>query len=89
MLERAGVLARASRRPELVGQEIGYYRAFAWLHTARPIGFGPAPIPITAILDFARAYRLSETFVAMMVELDRRYLVEVSSAQSRSTAKAH
>jgi len=64
--------------PELRLDGHFYYHAFWQLTSDRPVGFGPAPIPSSAIRVFARDYELNDEESAdlefMIRRMDQKYL---------------
>lgn len=64
--------------PELRIDGHFYYHAFWQLTSDRPVGFGPAPIPGSAIRVFARDYELNDEESAdlefMIRRMDGKYL---------------
>lgn len=64
--------------PRLEPNLVGYYAAFCELTTCRPGGFGPAPIPWTAIMDWCDREGLHGSdradFLYLIRAMDRAYL---------------
>jgi hypothetical protein len=68
-----------------------YYRAFWELSSERQIGMGCGPIPHSAIVGYARNYRMSDDqefdLIYLMRKMDARYL-ELSEKKAELQRKA-
>lgn len=62
--------------PELDAGLEFYLHAYVDLSTCRPVGFGPTPLPWTAIRDYAEAYGVDDLdeFRAIIVGVDHAIL---------------
>jgi len=73
--------------PELRLDGHFYYHAFWQLTSDRPVGFGPAPIPGSAIRVFARDYELNDEEAAdlefMIRRMDQTYLEIAAENEKR------
>lgn len=84
-MKRAGVLRPADRCPDVRGGE-ALLRCYADLSTARPVGFGVAPIPVSSIIQYAEYWGLGSAFVDSMLSIDRAWCdaaMEMESARNK------
>lgn len=71
-------------RPSLIGDE-WLWDGFLALNTCRPVGFGPGPIPWTAIDAYANAEKFDEherwVFFAVIRHMDGVWLQHVAEKE--------
>jgi len=78
VLEASGRLSEASRLPTLTPAHQLSLDLYHVLDTCRP---APGlPLPVTAILAFATHYGLPDSFVWLMLALDRAFLEDARDA---------
>ena len=67
------------------------YKSFWELSTARPVGWGPGPIPWTVIRDFADFHQLDqedfEEFVFLIRAMDQAFLAYHSEQAKKEKSK--
>jgi hypothetical protein len=74
-LKARGVLKKDQTIPNVDAFAL-YTEAFVELNTCRPQGFGPAPIPFLAILEYAKLYEIEDTeeFIYIIRTMDNAYM---------------
>jgi len=74
MLIKSNELLQKDEMPELDIIDSFYLKCFTHLNTARSAGMGVGHIPINIIFDYASRYGLDDSFVEIILGVDREFI---------------